>query len=403
MQRLLQSLQLPILLVAAIAALIYLKPGSEPTKKPQETPFKKSNAVSTKGKPYPGLTLVPLTGTASVVLLALDGSVVHEWPVDATRARLLPNGNLLVIHGSKWGLKVEPWKSLRKTVREYDWDGNVVWEKKVPDIAHHDIQRLENGNTIFPVRVMVPAKFKEQINDLSRRTMKIRSDAITEVNPAGEIVWEWNAHEHLDLNNCGRRPCTVHTGGDLAAQKMSDWTHINTVSVIPENKWYDQGDKRFKPGNLLTLPRNFWTVFLIDKETKDVVWEYTGDYKRGLSGGHEVHMIPKGIPGEGNILIFDNGRVYHKGKSYILEVNPTTNELVWVYDRDKEFFSNSAGSMQRFPNGNMLISEDVRNRVFEINPKGDIIWEFKTDYRLSRSQRYDYDYCPQFKDLKFAA
>ena len=354
--------------------------------------------VSQPEKISEGLTLVPVTGTASVILINNNGTILHRWNIDATRARLLPNGNLLVVHGSKWGLDVEPWRSMRPTVTEYTWNGDVVWSHTMPDIAHHDIQRLDNGNSLFPYRVIVPANDKKSIIDRNRRLSKIRSDSIIEVNSEGETVWEWKAHEHLDLNECGRHACPSFKGSG-AAKRSSDWTHINTTSIIPENKWYDKGDSRFKPGNILTLPRNWWTVLLIDKDTKQEVWRYTGDYKGGLSGGHEAHMIEKGLPGAGNILIFDNGRVHHAEESYVLEVNPSTMKLEWVYDVGKQFFSKSAGSMQRFRNGNTLISEDVAGRILEVNKNKEIVWEVNTPFRLSRSKKYSLDYCPQFKQL----
>lgn len=346
-----------------------------------------------------GYTLIPLVGAAKVVLVDMKGNVVHAWNVDADRARLLPDGNLLVVHGSKWGSRVEPWRSMRPVVAEYSWEGEKVWEYTAPDVAHHDVQRLENGNTLFPYRVIVPAEAKKSIYDQNRRSLAIRSDAIVEVTPEGNKAWEWQAHDVLDLNSCGQRECRDRSGEENAEKGLSDWTHINTTSIIPENKWYDGGDKRFKPGNIITLPRNWWTIFIVDRESGETVWEYTGDYRGGLSGGHESHMIPPGFPGEGNILVFDNGRIRHKGESFILEIDPITKKVVWVYDAGKEFFSNSAGSMQRFKNGNTLISEDLKGRVFEVTPAKEIVWELKTKFRLSRSHRYFPDYCPQLQDL----
>ena len=71
----------------------------------------------------------------------------------------------------------------------------------------------------------------------------IKPDHIIEVEPtgptSGEIVWEWHAYNHLDLNRFS--PVTPE----------GDWLHMNSIAPIPENKWYDAGDKRFKPGNII--------------------------------------------------------------------------------------------------------------------------------------------------------
>ena len=32
---------------------------------------------------------------------------------------------------------------------------------------------------------------------------------------------------------------------------MGDWMHINSMSVLGPNKWYDAGDERFHPENII--------------------------------------------------------------------------------------------------------------------------------------------------------
>ncbi|MCB0333539.1 MAG: aryl-sulfate sulfotransferase [Bdellovibrionales bacterium] len=347
---------------------------------------------------WPGLTLYPTSGSAEVLLVNMAGKEVHKWNVDADRARLLPNGNLLVIHGSKWGIRNKPWSKMRNILHEYNWNGEVVWEHHLPNAAHHDIQRLPNGNTLVLYLVEVPEEDKEKISNPELRSVPIRSDVIVEITPKGEEVWKWEAHKHLDLESCGARDCTRLTNKQIEGKKQYDWTHINTISVLPENKWYDGGDERFRPGNILIFPRNWWTALLIDKDSKEVVWQYSGKYKGGLVGGHEPYMIPKGLPGAGNILIFDNGRIKHE--SHILEVEPPTNKLAWVYDSGQSFYTRIAGSAQRFPNGNTLISEDETGRVFEVTKNGELVWSYQgRKMRVNRAHRYAPDYCPQFSSL----
>lgn len=363
--------------------------------------FSKVKAKLTVNKPnktFKGYTLYSVSGTAEVLLFNMDGKIVHSWNVDAERARLLPNGNLLVLHGTKWGKDVEPWKSLRNKIREYDWNGNIVWEHTANDVAHHDLKRLKSGNTIFLRRTILPKEYKTKITDIKKRALDIRADSIIEINNKGQIQWKWHTYDHLDLNSCGRRECR-EIDVENARGKLKDWTHVNTVTIIPENKWFDQGDNRFKPGNIIFLPRNFWTVYIIDKESGKIVWEYGGDYKGGISGGHDAHMIPKGLPGAGNILILDNGAKVHRGQSFVLEVNPTNKKLEWVYDTGKKFFTGTRGSIQRLPNGNTLIVEDNTGRVFEVTRKKETVWELITDYQSSRAVRYPLSYCNKFKEL----
>lgn len=343
----------------------------------------------------PGFALITSKGKAWVKLVNLEGEVINRWHVDSPRVRLLPNGNLLALHGTNVGPERKRWNELRNVIREYSWDGKVVWETQVGDLAHHDVQRLPNGNTIFLVRYMLSDVEKEKVTDPIRRQQPFRSDDIVEVNTAGEVVWQWKAHEHLDVNTCGARPCDAPRP-NLNLNQEYDWSHLNTVSIVPENKWYDNGDARFKPGNILTFPRSMWEAIMIDRSTKEVVWRYTGDYRGGLDNGHEPIMIPKGFPGAGNILIFDNGRKKHRGESVILEINPVSQELVWKYENGKEFFSRARGAVQRLKNGNTLISEDNRGRCFEVNTAGEIVWLYQEDGQTNRCSKYAPDFAPQF-------
>ena len=98
-------------------------------------------------------------------------------------------------------------------------------------------------------------------------------------------------------------------------------------------------------------------------------------------------MIPKWLPGDGDLLIYDNGGIAGfpievRWYSRILEVDPASCQVVWQYNSTKNgktaqaFFSNSRGSAQRLPNGNTLISEPIWLRIFEVTPDGEIVWEY---------------------------
>ena len=339
-----------------------------------------------------GITLIPEEGNASVRLISNNGTVLNTWNVDADRARLLPNCNLLVVHGTKWGAKTVKWRALRDKIREYNWEGEIVWEHQSPDPVHHDVRRLPDGSTYFLKRTLVPEEWQLRIQDPAKRLRRIRGDSILRVDRNGQVLSTWHAHEHLDLNNPGSGGWTRYTSQTSASFRMADWTHINTVDLIPENSMYERGDKRFTPGNLLIQARNWSTTMIIDKNSGDVVWEYNGDAERRISGGHEPVMIEKGFRGAGNILLLDNGKIAGE-RSRVLELNPVTKEIIWSFSAD-DFFTPSAGSAQRLPNGNTLISEDRKGHVFEVNHEGEKVWEYQSEFQTSRVRRYPLDFCP---------
>lgn len=88
----------------------------------------------------------------------------------------------------------------------------------------------------------------------------------------------------------------------------------------------------------------------------------TPDAKVGqIVGAHGAHIIPKGLPGAGNLLFFDNGGTagygapnpaapvtgFHNVKrdySRVVEFNPVTKEIVWEYD----WYKNHKGILGHF-------------------------------------------------------
>ncbi len=208
---------------------------------------------------------------------------------------------------------------------------------------------------------------------------------------------------------------------------------MNAASYVGPNKWYDAGDERFRPDNVLISSRNASIMAIIDRATGNFAWRMGPDYRetkalRALGqivGQHNPHLVPKQLPGAGNLLVFDNGGAagYGDGNpvapngtdavaridSRVLEINPVTFEKVWEYSVAGQerflFASHYVSSVQRLPNGNTLIDEGADGRMFEVMPSKDIVWEYVNPYfsvengnrtnRVYRSQRVPYDWVPQ--------
>lgn len=141
----------------------------------------------------------------------------------------------------------------------------------------------------------------------------------------------------------------------MRGEAGGDWLHINCVSELGPNKWYERGDERFAPENLIFDCRNANILAIISKKTGKIVWKLgprfdgsDAEKKIGwIIGQHHFHMIPKGLPGEGDLLVFDNGgaagydapnaiapdgtNAVHRDYSRILQFNPITLEITWQY------------------------------------------------------------------------
>jgi len=215
------------------------------------------------------------------------------------------------------------------------------------------------------------------------RDGKNYADYLQEVERGGEVVWEWRSSDHRqDFPNWN--------------PKSKDPTHFNSVYELPPNRWFGGGDERFRPGNILVSARTLDTIFIIDRRSGDVVWQYTGD----LDYQHEASMIGEGAASEGLILVFDNG--FHDRKrfrrSVVQAIDPTTNEVVWDYGSEY-LFSSVGGTAHMLSGGNLLIVSSQGGRAFELDASHEIVWEWAPPYLPMRLERLPYDHCPQLARL----
>jgi hypothetical protein len=292
------------------------------------------------------------------LIIDMNGRIVHTWPlVRATgRVRLNRDGSLAVIGSDN-------------LIKEYSWNGELTWHFRLKDahnLPHHDLIRLQNGNYLVLA------------HDGHSHT-----DYLLEVDRAGKVVWEWYFEKHS----------RDFPGWD---PESTDPSHTNSIRELPPNRWYDNGDERFRPGNLLLSARSLNTIFIIDKTSGDVVWTYS----KGLDGQHEAAMIGRGARGAGLIIIFNNGLEnlsdYRRSKVQI--IHPISGEVVWEYRSDL-FFSSVGGTAQPLPGNNVLITSSHGGRVFEVRPGGRIVWEWVPPFLPMRVERVAYDHCPQLATL----
>ena len=68
--------------------------------------------------------------------------------------------------------------------------------------------------------------------------------------------------------------------------------------------------------------------------------------------------MPRGTPG-----LF-HPQILRRSRSFVLEVEPPTKRVVWVYEDRERFHSNYTSSCQRLTNGNTMICEAAGRRVF---------------------------------------
>jgi hypothetical protein len=315
-------------------------------------------------KGTPGYTLFsPYTGTVSY-LIDKDGNVVHAWKGELSAALngyLLENGHLIRVERDV-DFPVFAAGGAAGRIREYDWEGNLVWDFEYAnekELIHHDIEVLPNGNIlavsyelITPEEALLAGKDPGKIAKAG-----IWPDKIIEIKPTkpfgGEIVWEWRMWDHLiqdldptkpnygviadnprrinvNLNNDFDFPpfpqeqidqlkkYGVLTSNFTVDNMTSDISHCNAVSYNPELDQIAISIKHF--GELFIIDHS--TTMEEAKGSTGGKWGHGGDllyrwgnpenYGRGtpedrtLFNQHEVRWVPQGFQGAGNLTMFNN-------------------------------------------------------------------------------------------------
>ena len=388
---------------------------------------------------FDGYTLLAPLGSQDTYLIDNDGTIAHSWSSDyapALSAYLLEDGTLMrtaslagpgqSFAGGGAGGRVEQWS----------WSGELLWEYEYSGTEyclHHDIEVLPNGNVLMIAwEVVGQADAIAAGRDPSfLADGSLWPDHVIEVEPTGSsggnIVWEWHAWDHLvqdhDASKDNYAVVAEHPElidvNYVSGQAGADWTHINSIDYNAE---LDQ---------ILLSVHNFSEIWIIDHSTTtaeaaghsggdsgsggDLLyrWGNPQTYDAGtaadqeLFGQHDAEWIDDGIPGEDNILVFNNGdRRASRPYSSVDEIDaPLTvdgsytlvagqaygpDESVWSYTADPatDFFADHISGAQRLANGNTLITDGTGGIVFEVTTAGATVWEYDVGGEIFRADRY---------------
>jgi hypothetical protein len=401
---------------------------------------------------FNGFTLYSPMVSPKTFLINNSGGTVHTWDSTykpALSVYLLENGNLL--RTAFPGYSPRFWGGgIGGLVERFDWNGTRLWSFQYSSnqyCLHHDIQILPNGNIL-----MIAWEYKSSTDAILKGRNpttipqgELWPDHLIEVHPTndsgGTIVWEWHLWDHLiqDFDHTKENYGVIQDHPELVdinygGKILADWTHINSVDY---NEQYDQ---------ILVSVLLFDEIWIIDHSTtaEEAAGHTGGRYGRGgdllyrwgnpltykmgddsdrkLFNQHDAEWIASGLPGEGNILIFNNGLDRPEGDySSIEEITPPmeTNgsytrqpgstygpaESIWRYTAEQptDFSAINLGSAQRLPNGNTLICDGPQGRFFEVTDEKEVVWEYENqipdpiDHHVFKIVRY----APNYPGLRF--
>ncbi len=358
---------------------------------------------------FDGYTLFTPIVEGNAYLIDNAGRAVHSWDkgtgINVT-PYLLEDGSVIRMDDG---------------ITQDDWDGSLVWRFDYPE-GHHDIEVLPNGNVLVLARdIRTTAEAIAEGSDRDASSVSsLLSEKIVEVRrtgpTSGEIVWEWYVWDHLiqdfdptksNFAVVGEHPELIDINFGLPFDSGGvDWLHANGIDYNPE---LDQ---------IAISVRQFSELWIIDHGTTT---EEAASHSGGMSGmggdllyrwgnpqsyraggtedqqlfvQHDVQWITPGLPGEGNLLMFNNGDGRPGGLDYssIEEIAPPVDdsgsypispgeafapvEPIWSYSNGEEFYSSLISGVGRLPNGNTLITSGVPGIIFEVTPDSETVWKY---------------------------
>lgn len=301
---------------------------------------------------------------AGAILMDMEGEVLHEWrygfletwpeqtestEIDGSEywrwAYLFENGDVLAIFDGLGLIKV-------------DRNSNLIWERLGGE--HHDLDVTDDGRIFVLTR---RAHMIERINEFA----PILEDFVAVLDSDGRLLKEVSILEAFENSNfAGSPPARGYV-------PRGDIYHTNAVEVL-DGSLADR-IPAFAKGNVLLSMRSLSTIAVLDMNAGEIVWVASDLWL----AQHDPKILDNG-----NILVFDNRGA--KGESRVVEFDPATREMVWVYagDRSNSFFTQMCGANHRLENGNTLITESDFGRAFEVTPGGEIVWEFVNPHRAGK-------------------
>ena len=389
-------------------------------------------------------------GSFTTHLLDQNSEILNLWPHErgpSSMPYLLPDSSIIYPYRVENPTMISG--GVGGGIRRIKWDGTIIWDYKISDDTyqhHHDVEPLPSGNMLIIAwdRKTAEEAYEKGRVEIDNALNEMWSCAILELNPfTGNIDWEWHLWDHLiqdvdsTLENYGiiwdhPELFDINLGNvGSSGGPNADWIHLNSVD---HNTVLDQ---------IIISSRSHNEIFIIDHSTTvedaathsggisgkggDILyrWGNPQNYGRGgdanhlLGTQHGVNWIPADYPGEGNIIIFNNR---HVGgiTSAVIEIEPPlepdNNYFIsegepfgpgtweWIYEDN--LIASKQGGVFRQPNGNTLITESDSSHIFEVDPSGNTVWDYRYSDDLplpiARAEKYGYDYLEQNYEISIA-
>ena len=325
---------------------------------------------------YKGLNLVTrVTSDRELVAEVMDmnGRKLHEWNIDWFR--IWPDATHVpkrLIPKSKPGTQISGAVVMEENgdlvfgfhrlgLVRVDRSGKVLW--RLPYLTHHSLHQHDDGN----LWVCGQKDHTQPDPRFPNRLPPFEEYTILEVTPDGTIAEEWSV---ADLLRANKLHGLLHLGSisDRFTHVKGDSLHLNDVEPFSTERMEEDF---FTQGDILVSLRNISTVFVFNRDTREIKFIATGWFVRQ----HDPDFI------DGNTFsVFDNNEIApvangHQSRIVIVSARENTSEVFFEGNLKAPFYTDIMGRHQWLPNGNLLITESTAGRAFEINRQGEVVWE----------------------------
>ena len=397
-----------------------------------------------------------------IYLTDMNGETVHRWEPERYQpegsvAYLLENGLLLrTVSSHHWLHSGNYPVGAAGTVQLLDWDSNVVWEYQMDmpgkHVFHHDVDYMPNGNILaIAYTGFSPEEARSMGWDgVFPSADTIWFDKVVELQPnledgSTEIVWQWNSWDHFVQDKFPGRANYGDVESEVGKIDVNylregyvlflrgQMHHVNSVDYNPEldqivlssaaygELWFidrsttmaeaagDSGGRYGRGGDLIYRWGNPFTTRSGTLDDATLFWQ------------HDARWITEGLPGEGNLLVYNNGTNrsldgtfdpelgmdFENSYTDLLEVRLPARadgsydaggepEVVWSWnlDGDEDYFSPFMSGWDRMPNGNTIFVNGHNKQVIEVTPSGERVLDYLVpeNGRKYRVYKYPVDY-----------
>ena len=329
------------------------------------------------GQLAPGMTLVSGVGKDGMLfakLIDADGHIEHQWNLDFFTVWPNPKGLPedavpksrpgTQIHGillSPNGDLTFNYEALG--VVQVDACGRVKW--RLQRAANHSLFRDDDGN--IWTQEEAPAAKRPDGKPVDPE-MNILGFNVLKISPTGKVLRRIPGADLLRRNGY-EGLLYMATIGFRKIGTEGDVLHVNDVEVFSKSM---KGDL-FKPGDVMLSFRNVQGVVVFDPDTLEI---------KASTIGRFVHQHDPDFVDGSTITVLDNNDTTadpSRQSSRIVEYSFKTGRerVLFAGDRVHPFFTDIMGKHQWLSNGDLLLTETMKGRALEVNPRGEVIWEYR--------------------------